>query len=141
MLQSGVLRTDGQFISLSNKIKSARSKIKSHEWRETLAAIEREGLYSKTFNKLYKDSGGSKTLPVDPTKLKIHFSNIFGKQFVLTPEKLRKVSPKPSDYDVVHYNKMMLRRILSKNNMYAFSFNYKDPLNISSLLTDEEIAI
>ena len=129
LLQGGMPRNDQILINLSKEIQQVRCRNRTHKWYQTLAAIEREGLYSTTFNRVYREAGGTRSLPVDPKELKTHFQNIFGEKFVLTPEKLEMVAPRPSEYNQEHYEIACRRLREIEEILRPENDNLRDPDN------------
>ena len=82
---------------IHKKLQVCRKKWNYTKWNTVITKIEKEGLYSKTFNKIFRsksDNGG-----ISDVKFKKHFDKIFGKDFKLSQKALKKVTPKPSQYD------------------------------------------
>ncbi len=86
---------------LLSQIRKLRAHNRARKSNILLSRIEKEGLYSRTFNSLYKQAVGRRG--VTDAALRTHFSKIFGEKFILTPEQQRTVTPLPSEYDETHY--------------------------------------
>ena len=74
-------RPESEIQNLKNRIKKAQKSWNYKKNNERMTKIEAEGLYSRTFNSLFRQkahNGG-----ITDTKLKEHFSNVFGEDFIL----------------------------------------------------------
>ena len=72
-------RPSSEIDNLRNQLKNEQMKWNYTKKNDLLCKIEAEGLYSKTFNKLFRQR--SQDSGVDNQRLKEHFSKVFWRKF------------------------------------------------------------
>ena len=96
-LQNAIQNKDANLIFKTKiELRKWRQKWSYQKWNKCISQIEREGLYSKTFNRIFrskKDCGG-----ITDAEFKNHFQKVFGKKFTLDPKVLQNTTPKPCEY-------------------------------------------
>ena len=78
---------------LRQEIRELRASNRTRRTHLLLSRIEKEGLYSRTFNSLFNQAVGRRG--VTDLALKNHFSKVFGEEFRLSAEQKQTVTPLP----------------------------------------------
>ena len=139
-----IARKKNKYISFSSRarltkidseIRILRARMRRIRNNCMFSRIEREGLYSKTFNRLFrKGSAAPRSAALNKTLVE-HFAKIFGEEFKLDPEKLAGVTPLPQNYDANHLAQ-------AKQKLSELVAHPEDPPDIYGLCappTDQEI--